>query len=124
VVDAAEAPLGSIAGASLQENAKTISMTGHFYSWIGLMMNNELFASMPEDLQGVLRQSAIDAGVYMTDLVQAAQNEFINTFESQGVTFVNDVDREGMRQATLSVYEKFPDWTPGLLETVRAILDN
>jgi tripartite ATP-independent transporter DctP family solute receptor len=124
VVEAAEAPLGSIKGSSLQENAKVISMTGHFYSWIGLMMNNELFASMPEDLQGVLRQSAIDAGDFMTDLVQSAQGGFIEDFEAQGVTFITDVDRAGMREATLEVYEKFPAWTPGLLGEVRAILDN
>ena len=124
VVEAAEAPLGSIKGASLQENAKVISMTGHFYSWIGLMMNDELFASMPADLQDVLRQSAIDAGGFMTDLVLSSQDNFIKDFEAQGVTFVTDVDRGGMREATLPVYTKFPAWTPGLLEEVRAILDN
>jgi len=124
VVDAAEAPLGSIYGASLQENGDTISMTGHFYAWIGLMMNDELFDEMPEDLQQVLHQSALDAGDFLTELVQARQSEFIETFEAEGITFVTDVDREGMRQATLSVYEEFPEWTPGLLETVRGILDN
>jgi len=124
VVEAAEAPLGSIKGASLQENAKVISMTGHFYAWIGLMMNDDLYASMPEDLQDILRQTAIDAGDFMTDLVLSAQAGYIKEFESQGVTFVTDVDRQGMREATLSVYEKFPDWTPGLLGEVRAILDN
>ncbi|MEM7445800.1 MAG: C4-dicarboxylate TRAP transporter substrate-binding protein [Pseudomonadota bacterium] len=124
VVDAAEAPLGSIYGASLHENGDTISMTGHFYAWIGLMMNDELFAGMPEDLQEILRQSALDAGDFMTELVQARQGDFIETFESEGITFVHDVDREGMREATLSVYEEFPEWSPGLLETVRGILDN
>jgi tripartite ATP-independent transporter DctP family solute receptor len=124
VVDAAEAPLGSIYGASLHENGDTISMTGHFYAWIGLMMNDELFAEMPEDLQQVLHQSALDAGDFLTELVQARQSEFIETFEAEGITFVHDVDREGMREATLSVYEEFPEWSPGLLETVRGILDN
>ena len=124
VVDAAEAPLGSIYGASLHENGDTISMTGHFYAWIGLMMNDELFAGMPEDLQQILHQSALDAGDFLTELVQARQSEFIETFEAEGITFIQDVDREGMREATLSVYEEFPEWTPGLLETVRGILDN
>ncbi|MEO1225804.1 MAG: C4-dicarboxylate TRAP transporter substrate-binding protein [Pseudomonadota bacterium] len=124
VVDAAEAPLGSIYGASLHENGDTISMTGHFYAWIGLMMNDEIFAEMPEDLQQVLLSSALDAGDYLTELVQARQGDFIETFEEAGITFVHEVDRDGMREATLSVYEEFPEWTPGLLETVRGILDN
>jgi tripartite ATP-independent transporter DctP family solute receptor len=122
VVDAAEAPLGSILGASLQESAKTISMTGHFYSWIGLMMNKDVFASMPEDLQEVLLTASIDAGNYMTELVQSKQAELMAELESQGVTFVTDVDRAGMREQTQSVYSAFPDWTPGLYETVNEIL--
>lgn len=123
VVDAAEAPLGSIYGAKLHENASTISMTGHFYAWIGLMMNDELFAGMPEDLQAVLRDASIEAGDFMTNLVQEKQAEFIETLEAEGTTFVTDVDREAMREATLPVYEKFDEWSPGLLETVRGILD-
>lgn len=122
VVDAAEAPLGSIYGASLHENAKTISMTGHFYSWIGLAMNDELYASMPEDLQKVLQTSAIDAGNFMTDLVQKKQSEFIATLEKEGVTFVMEVDRAGMREATIPVYSAFPEWSDGLVDDVRAIL--
>jgi len=122
VVDAAEAPLGSIYGASLQENAKVISMTGHFYSWIGLAMNDELFASMPEDLQDVLKTSAIEAGNFMTDLVQDKQSEFIATLEGEGVSFVMEVDRQGMREATIPVYSAFPEWSDGVVDEVRAIL--
>ncbi len=122
VVEAAEAPLGSIYGASLQENAKTISMTGHFYAWIGLAMNDELFASMPEDLQEVLATSAIDAGNFMTELVQNKQSEFIETLEGEGVTFITEVDRAGMREATIPVYSAFPDWSDDLVETVQSIL--
>lgn len=122
VVEAAEAPLGSIYGASLQENAKTISMTGHFYAWIGLAMNDELFASMPEDLQDVLRTSAIDAGNFMTDLVQNKQSEFIETLEGEGVNFIMEVDRASMREATIPVYSAFPEWSDDLVDTVQAIL--
>lgn len=122
VVDAAEAPLGSIYGASLQESAKVISMTGHFYSWIGLAMNDDLFASMPEDLQTILATSAIDAGNFMTNLVQEKQAAFIETLEGEGVTFKLEVDRDGMREATLPVYSAFPEWSDGLVDTVQAIL--
>ena len=124
VVDAAEAPLGSIYGAKLQENAKTISMTGHFYSWIGLAMNDELYASMPADLQEVLLTSAIDAGNFMTELVQKKQSDFIATLEGEGVTFVTEVDRASMREATIPVYSAFPEWSDGLVDEVRAILAN
>lgn len=122
VVDAAEAPLGSIYGGSLHEAASTISMTGHFDAWIGIAMNKDLLASMPEDLQEIMKTSALDAGDFMTELVQTKQDEFIETLSAAGVTFVHDVDRESMREATLSVYSAFPEWSDGLLETVQAIL--
>jgi len=97
-------------------------MTGHFYSWIGLAMNDELFASMPEDLQDVLKTSAIEAGNFMTDLVQDKQSEFIATLEGEGVSFVMEVDRQGMREATIPVYSAFPEWSDGVVDEVRAIL--
>ena len=87
-----------------------------------LAMNDELFASMPEDLQEVLLTSAIDAGNFMTDLVQEKQSEFIKTLEGEGVTFVTDVDRASMREATIPVYSAFPEWSDGLVDEVRAIL--
>ncbi|WP_323772441.1 C4-dicarboxylate TRAP transporter substrate-binding protein [Antarctobacter sp.] len=124
VVDGAEAPLPSIYGAKLHETKKTISLTGHFKGFTGLMMNADLYASLPEDVQQALSEEAIAAGVFMTDLMLNSEEEWIAKLESEGVTFNRDVDIPAFQDATAGVYTKFPDWSDGLYDRVRAILDN
>lgn len=122
VVDAAEAPLSSLLGARLYENAKTVSMTGHFTAFIGPIMNEDLFRAMPEDLQAVMIKAAADAGEYMIGLVNDGQTALMEQLRANGVTIIEDVDRQAFRDVTASVYTQFPKWSEGLYDTVNAIL--
>ena len=61
-------------------------------------------------------------GAEMTRLTQAMNDDYKQKFKAAGVTFVEDVDREAFRQATLPVYKAFPKRTPNLHETVTGIL--
>ncbi|WP_323764408.1 C4-dicarboxylate TRAP transporter substrate-binding protein [Marinovum sp.] len=123
VVDGAEAPLPSIHGAKLHETKKTISLTGHFKGFTGLIINADLFASLPEDIQTVLDEEANAAGVFMTDLMLNSEEEWIGKLEAEGVTFNRAVDLAAFQEATAEVYSKFPDWSDGLYQRVRTILD-
>lgn len=124
VVDGAEAPLPSIYGAKLHEVKHTISLTGHFKAFVGLMINADYFASMPQDIQEIMSEEALAAGTYMTDLMLNSREDWITKLEGEGVTFVRDVDVPAFQAKTAIVYSKFPDWSDGLYENVRAILDN
>lgn len=124
VVDGAEAPLPSIYGAKLHETKKVISLTGHFKGFTGLMMNADLFATMPQDIQTIINEEAITAGEFMTELMLGSQEEWIAKLEAEGVTFNRDVDVAAFQASTADVYTKFPDWSDGLYAEVRAILDN
>lgn len=123
VVDAAEAPLSSLWGSRLYENADTVSMTGHFTAFTGPVINEDVYRALDEDLRAIIDQAAIEAGDYMADIVMQSQAQLVGDLEGAGVTFVNDVDVGAMREATAVVYTKFPDWSDGLYEQVRAILD-
>lgn len=124
VVDGAEAPLPSIFGAKLHETKKVISLTGHFKGFTGLMMNADAFAGLPEDIQTIINEEAVKAGGFMTDLMLNSQEEWISKLEAEGVTFNRDVDVAAFQSATADVYTKFPDWSEGLYDNVRGILDN
>jgi tripartite ATP-independent transporter DctP family solute receptor len=124
VVEGAEAPLPSIYGAKLHEVKKVISMTGHFKGFTGLVINADYFASLPEDIQAIMEEEAVAAGVFMTDLMLNSEEEWVAKLEAEGVTFNRDVDVPAFQDKTAVVYSKFPDWTPGLYEQVRGILDN
>ncbi len=124
VVDGAEAPLPSIYGAKLHETKNTISLTGHFKGFTGLMINADVFASLPEDIQTIFNEEADNAGAFMTDLMLNSEEEWIAKLEAEGVTFNRDVDVAAFQVATQDVYTKFPDWSEGLYDQVRGILDN
>ncbi|GAA6207549.1 C4-dicarboxylate TRAP transporter substrate-binding protein [Cognatishimia sp. WU-CL00825] len=124
VVDGAEAPLPSIFGAKLHETKKVISLTGHFKGFTGLMINADVFAALPDDVQAIMNEEAIKTGAFMTDLMLNSQEEWISKLEAEGVTFNRDVDVAAFQDATADVYSKFPDWSDGLYGKVRAILDN
>jgi tripartite ATP-independent transporter DctP family solute receptor len=124
VVDGAEAPLPSLYGAKLYETKKVISLTGHFKGFTGLMMNANVFASLPPDIQTIFNEEAVQAGVFMTDLMLNSEEDWIKKLEAEGVTFNRDVDIPAFQKATAVVYTKFPKWSDGLYDKVRAILDN
>lgn len=124
VVDAAEAPLSSLWGAKLYESANTVSMTGHFTAFTGPIMNQDVYESMGAELQQIVTDAAVEAGTYMAELVGASQEQFRSDLEAAGVTFVDDVDVSAFRDATAVVYTAFPDWSDGLYDRVRDILDN
>jgi TRAP-type transport system periplasmic protein len=122
VVQAAEAPLGSLYGSKLFETRKTISMTSHFIAWVTFTMSNDYFKRLPADVQTMLLEEGKKSGDYMTKLTTDMENDYIEKLKAQGVTFVTDVDKPAFQKATTSVYNAFPKWTPGLHEKIEAIL--
>jgi TRAP-type transport system periplasmic protein len=122
VVVAAEAPLGSLWGSKLQETRKIISMTGHFTAFLMWPMNINYFNKLPADVQKILLEEGKKAGDEMTRLTLELQNDYVSKFKAAGVTFVADVDLPAFQKTTAPVYKAFPKWTPGLYETVTAVL--
>ncbi len=122
VVDAAEAPLGSLWGAKLFEHKKVISTTGHFKAFVGIAMGRAYWETLPADVQAVLLAEGKQWGNKLTELTLASQESFKDRFRAEGVTFVEDIDYAAFQSATESVYSAFPDWTPGLHGQIKKIL--
>lgn len=122
VVVAAEAPLGSLWGSKLHETRKVISMTGHFTAFVMWPMNINYFNKLPEDVQKVLLEEGKKAGDEMTRQTLELQNDYVSKFKAAGVTFVSDVDVPAFQKSTANVYKAFPKWSPGLHDTVMAVL--
>jgi tripartite ATP-independent transporter DctP family solute receptor len=122
VVQAAEAPLGSLWGSKLHETRKVISMTGHFTAFVMWPINASYFNRLPKDVQQVLLEEGKKAGDYMTKLTLEQQQSYVDRFKQAGVTFVEDVDLPAFQKATASVYSAFPKWSPGLHDSVMTIL--
>lgn len=115
VVDAVENPLAAMYAANIQEVAKHLCLTQHFVATVGLEMSQKQFDAMPADLQELLVTETRNFSKYASEKVAENENLFIDKFKEAGVE-VHEVDVQSFREATEVVYEKFPEWTPGVYE--------
>ena len=122
VVDGAEAPLSTLWGSKLYEVKKVITLTGHFKALTGIVVGNQFWKTLPEGVRKVVEEEAVNHGKIATQQVLKMEGEWKTKLEKEGgVTFAQS-DVAAFQKATEVVYTKFPDWTPGLHERVKAIL--
>jgi tripartite ATP-independent transporter DctP family solute receptor len=124
VVQAAEAPYGSLWGARLHEVKKVISTTAHFKAVTTWPINAGYFNRLPRDVQTILLEEGQKGGEEQTRLTNAMEDDFVARFKAAGVTFVTDVDQAAFQRVTVPVYSAFPRWTPGLHATIQRILQS
>ena len=122
VVEAVEAPVGSLYGSKLHETRKVLSLTGHFTSFVAWPINAGFFNRLPKDVQQVLIEEGRRAGEEMTRLTLSSQQSYIDRFKAAGVTVQDKMDLAAFQKATAKVYKAFPKWSPNLHETVLATL--
>jgi tripartite ATP-independent transporter DctP family solute receptor len=121
VVDAAEAPLSTLLGSRLYEVAKVITLTAHFKAITGMVIGEKYFQTLPPNVQKMLEEEAVRAGDEMSAMTIAKQDEFMQALKDKGVTFQQG-DVAAFEKATQVVYTKFPAWTPGIYDKVKAAL--
>jgi TRAP-type C4-dicarboxylate transport system substrate-binding protein len=122
VVDAVEAPLASLWGSRLHETRRVLSLTNHFNAWIGLVMNEQVFQRLPQEVRTLLAEESTKFGDDLTRRTLAANDEYLGRFASANIQVVRDVDLAAMARATASVYNSVPNWSQGLYQRVRNIL--
>ncbi len=106
VADAAEPPLYWINAASLQEQAKHVTFTGHIMYYNHVMMNDKLFSSLPAEYQTILMEEAYAAGLMQSKMVQDSEAELKNKLSGDGVSFY-DIDKKAVAEITRPVYKKW-----------------
>lgn len=123
VVDGAEAPLSTLWGSKLFEVKKVITLTGHFKALTGIVVGDNFWKTLPEDVRKIVQEEAVNHGKLATKQVLASEQDWRKKLETEGgVTFAQS-DVAAYQKATEIVYTKFPEWTPGLHDKVKAILN-
>jgi TRAP-type transport system periplasmic protein len=106
-IDGLEIPLGVIDQNKYYEVTKYLSLTGHIYSMIGLLISKRSFDRLPADLKTAVAEAAAEATP-----VQRAENarnaaEIARGLAGKGMQ-VNEVpDKTAFRRAVLPMYESF-----------------
>ncbi len=122
VVDFVECPPQTMVSSKFPEQRKIVSLTRHMVNWNPVIVNDAAFHAMPEDLQKIVMEEAVNAGNLVTKLKRDSDTEIVGKLREMGITVVEDIDRPAFVEASKAVYSAFPDWTPGLGDTVRGIL--
>jgi tripartite ATP-independent transporter DctP family solute receptor len=121
-VDMLEAPLPTMWASKFYEQAKYVSMTSHMIAWDPVVMSEQVYRTMPPDLQKIMLEQASAAADLMTQLKMKEESEIIPKYKAAGVSVIEDVDRAAFEKKTESVYDIYPGFTPELRATVQALL--
>ncbi|MBP0464002.1 TRAP transporter substrate-binding protein [Roseomonas sp. PWR1] len=106
-VDGLEIPLGIIDQNKYFEVTKYLSLTGHIYSMIGLLMAKRTFDRLPADLRGPVQEAAAEATRAQRTANAAANTGFLESLRRQGMQINEVPDKAAFRRGVLPMYESF-----------------
>lgn len=111
-VDGGEGWAASYNSRSFYEVAPHLSRIGYIHIASAVVISEQVWKKLPEDLQAVVRQAAKENAQFAWDTFNAKQNEIYDKAEK--VATVHDVsDIAKWRELTASVIQKFADDNPG-----------
>ena len=126
-IDGLENPLPVLYNGKFQEVAKYLILDAHVKNFTTWCAGTLFFDSLTPEQQQLLLDTAREAGV-MNNTFQAEAEEKVRTLlEQDGVTIYEptEAEKEAFRTAGRKFYD-YPEinrnWTPGLYDTVNAII--
>ena len=106
-IDGLEIPLGVIDQNKYYEVTKYLSLTGHIYSMVGLLIAKRSLDRLPAEV----RLAVVEAGAEATRAQRAANAEATRGFQDslarQGMQVNDVVDKTAFRRGVLPMYESF-----------------
>lgn len=105
-VDGQENPLSAIKAQKFYEVQPYLAMTNHIINDQLYVISNSTMEMLPEDLQEVVKQAAIDAANYHTKLFVEEEAGLKDFFKSNGVT-ITEPNTDEFKTAMQPVYEEY-----------------
>jgi TRAP-type transport system periplasmic protein len=123
VVEGVDMPFDFIKGMKFYEPAPYVLMTNHLLTNANVIINEELWQSLPEDIQKALVEAAEEAGDYYTELAKTVVEEDYQWLLEQGVE-ISEVDPTPFmeKMAPLALELEGKDyWSAGLFDKIQAL---
>ena len=123
IIDAIDSDVFSIEGFRFYEQAKYLTLTGHWFLPKAVRVNAAWLDSLPEDLQDLVRSSAQEAFEEQRRVNRALADETLEGLKTNGVE-VSTLPAEELAQmeaATSSLFEQFGSVSPETAEMIAAI---
>ncbi|WP_188052177.1 TRAP transporter substrate-binding protein [Aureimonas fodinaquatilis] len=123
VIDAAEAPPSAMIDQKHFENTKFFIQTNHMTDIVPVTVSASWFNNLSAENQAIFQEEATIACDSMTDASIASYEAGIQTLADSGMTIISDVDREAFAERAGGIASAFPEWTDGLYDRAKAIVD-
>lgn len=109
--DAMECPISLYYTNKFYEVQDYLTMSGHVYAATALLMNNDFYDELPEDLQGLVTEASEEYRTYQRDLAQQQDVEFLEKLKEGGmqVNELSNDQRQLFRDAAASVYTTYEE---------------
>ena len=123
VIDGQENPYAQIASAKFQEVQKYLSITGHVYTPAYVLVSDEHYAALPEDVRAVLEQCGAETQDFVYDHAAKLEGELLEVIKAAGVE-VNNADNDAFIAASTPIYDEFASSVDGgqnLIDTVQGL---
>jgi len=122
VIDGQENPYAQIASAKFQEVQKYLSITGHVYTPAYVLVSEEHFSALPQDVQDILTTTAKETQAYVYELAAQLETDLLAELEAGGIE-VNTADKQAFIDASAPIYEEFASAVSGGGELTKTVLD-
>lgn len=109
VVDGMESPTTSMKDMKFYEVAKYCLLTNHMWGTFNLVINEDFFQSLPQDIQQIIIDSGKEASVYANEISKEEEKKSIDFLIEKGMVF-NELSQEDavkMREALEPVIDKW-----------------
>lgn len=109
--DAMDCPISLYYTNKFYEVQDYLTLTGHVYAATSLLMNDDFYNELPEDLQELLMEASEEFREQQRELAQQQDTEFMEQLEAEGMQIndLTDEQRDVFREAAAPVYEKYED---------------
>lgn len=118
MIDGVENPVSVLYGQKLHEQAKYLSMVNYLTNtslWLG---GEAFFSTLTPAQLDIIHQTAYEAGLYSQKITTEQDATMLKTMQEQGVEIIYP-DVAPFKEKALKVYQQFPEWTPGLYDTIQ-----
>jgi C4-dicarboxylate-binding protein DctP len=114
VIDGLEADYFSILGFKWYEQARNLTLTGHWFLPKAIRVNAAWLEGLPPDLQKVVRDAAIEVFAEQRTLNRAKANEALAQLEKAGTVVhrLSDAEKQRWMAATASLFDEFGAKSP------------
>lgn len=120
VVDGVELPPDFIFNNGFHDLGKFLVETDHYFYTNVMIVNKAFHESLPQDLQTIVKEAAIEAGDYQTRILLEQQDQVVAKIRDSGVEVVK-ADTQAFADAVRPVFKKNMDtWGRDLYDRIVA----